>query len=251
MHLKLLSIFILCSLVHAQPAKIQFNGKKVEVNKLCFDSGYVREIVDSNAHSAVAVVKRIQLNLGHQEVFDRNIVLQSSHRFYNRDSKKFEIAHIAECENKIVFNSTAIVAIEKNATTAEAIVYGNLKNHGINDIFNEKWKIYNNFETYLKRHGEKTRFSLEENFSEKISDVDFSSFSDWNDFSKKYMGGEQSGGGSGRVAVSLKYSSKALLRARKKKMHLDRIFNIDTTYENIILNKSILPRSKMFIKKDD
>lgn len=249
MQIKLLMALAVYHLTFAQPAKINFNGSKIEINKVCYDNGFVRESNDSLALSAVPVLKKVKLDLGHKESFEKNLFIQSKHRFYNRDTKKYEIAKINKCNISIMSNAEPIVVINKKASAGEAILYGNLKNHGINDIFNEKWRKFNNFETYLRRNGEKARFSLEENLTDKIEDVDLSSFEEWNDFSKKYIGGEQTGGGTGKVRVTLKFSTKELLRARREKSSLNRLFNINTTYENVILKKEALPRSKMFVKK--
>jgi len=249
MQLKLLMAFALCNLTYAQPAKIDFNGTKKEINKLCFDNGHVREINDSLALTAVPVLKKVNLDLGHKESFKTNEFIQSKYRYYNRDTKKFEIAQIKKCDLSVMSSAEPIEEIEKAATTGEAIVYGNLKNHGINDIFNENWKKFKSFENYLKRNGEEARISLEENLSEKIEEVDLKSYAEWDDFSKKYIGGEQTGGGTGKIRISLKYTTQELLRAKKNKNSLGRLLKIDTTYENVVLKKEALPRSKMFIKK--
>lgn len=251
MYFKLISSLLLCSLTQAQPAKILFNGVKTEIKELCFDRGHIRKIDDLSLESAMPVVKKVRLNLGHGEVFERNQFIQSKYRFYNYDTKKFDVAQIKQCGSSLVKDSKPVNEVDVTATAGEAIVYGNLKNHGINDIFNENWKKYDDFKNYIKRHGEITKVTLSENFSEKIGDIDLTSFSEWNDFSKKYVGGEQSGGGSGRVGFTLRYSSKELLRAKKKKGYLDRLLKLDTTYESVILNNETLPRIKMFVKKRD
>ncbi len=250
MKLQLSIAIIFSTLVFAEVPTIDLNGNPIEIEKLCFDSGYIREINDLQALNISPVIKRVNLNLGHGEVFKKNEIIQSQQRFYNRDNQQYEIAQLKECDISVVSDYSGLEEVERRASTAEAIVYGNLKNYGIDDIFRENWKLYESFEGYLKRGGDKARISLEKNLSFEIQNIDISSYSDWNNFSKKYIGGEQSGGGgSGKIRVSFNMNSGLLVRSRKEKQFLEKVLNLNTTYENVILSKEKLPRAQMFIKE--
>lgn len=249
MYFKMPLLLSLTFLVSAQPAKIIFNGEMTEVQKLCFDSGVVRLKEDTKLLNSLPVVTKINLNLGNGEFYSKNKFIQSQIRFYNRDTTKFEIAKINECEIQINSALEPIKEIDQYASTPEAILYGNLKNYGINDTFNEHWGLYQDLNSYLSRSGESTRISLENNFSEKIENLNLTSFHDWNSLSEDYIGGEQSGGGSGKIRVSLKLSSESLLRNYRDKKYLERVLNLNTKYEKIILNKEKLPRSEMFVSE--
>lgn len=229
--------------------KMELNGLSISVENICFDNGYIREKNDLTAQNIKSVVKKINLDLGHGEYFQKNEVIQSQIRFYNKDSQNFEIAQINECDTPVLGTIPNEIVEDREASIAEAIIYGNLKNHGINDTFYENWSLYKNVEGYLKSEGVKSHITLEKNFSEVIQDIDTSSYTEWNDFSKKYIGGEQSGGGSGKIRISLNMGSDFLKSARKNKDFLNKFLKVDTTYESVVLSKDKLPKSQMFIKE--
>ncbi|EQC45409.1 hypothetical protein [Bacteriovorax sp. Seq25_V] len=249
MKLQVIIVLIFSLSIFAVSPKIDLNGASVAIENVCFDNGFIRERSDLAAQNVSPVIKKINLDLGYGEYFQKNEVIQSQIRFYNRDSQKYEIAQIDECKNSILSKIPNEIVEDREASIAEAIIYGNLKNHGINDTFYENWSLYKDFAGYLNSNGKKSHITLEKNLSEKIESIDPSSYSEWNDFSKKYVGGEQSGGGSGKIRVSLSLDSDFLKRAKKNKDFLNRFLKLDTTYESVILSKDKLPKSQMFIKE--
>lgn len=227
--------------------KINIGENQFEMTSLCFENGFIRLI--NNPFISKPVVERKRIDLENGEFFIENAFTSQQVNFYNRETKKYEIHEFAQCEKNLIhqFASTPIVK-SYTPSAAEAVIYGNLVNHGINDVFQLDWKRYGSLGNYIRYHGEDDRLSMNRDFTVKSASVDWSNFEHWKDFSTIYRGGDRSGGGSDDIAVRFNIDYNKLLRIYKEKRGLSKLFDFETIYEKVIINKKRLPKALMYIK---
>ncbi len=227
--------------------KVTIGFGEYNISTVCFDSGIIR--LKNNFLINRPVVETIKFKLENGETFYKTDFTSQKIRFYNRETKNYENHFIAECSDQLVseFISKPIVK-EVEPSTAQAVIYGNLLNNNINDIFQVEWKRYGSMDNYIRYHGEEDRLYMSKDFSVKSSDVDWSRYDHWRDFSTIYRGGDRSGGGSDDITISFKFDYESLGRLSKKNNKINEWFGFTNTYERVIFERKSLPKSLMFIK---
>lgn len=231
----------------AQTAEITIQKNKYKLSQLCFDNGFIRHRIIPEIRKSVVETQKINLENG--ESFYRNDFISHQIRFYNRDSSKFEISEISQCEDEKILNFISSPTVQEvEPTAAEAVVYGNLLNNDINDIFLLDWKKYGTFENYLRYQGEDDRLSMSKDFSLKSQSIDWSNYDHWKEFSTIYRGGDRSGGGSDDITVRFNLDHESLKRMSKEKTGVNKLLGIRSIYDRVVKEGIKLPKSLMWIK---
>lgn len=227
--------------------KINIGESQFEMTSLCFENGFIRLI--NNPFISKPVVERKRIDLENGEFFIENAFTSQQVNFYNRETKKYEIHEFAQCEKNLIhqFASTPIVK-SYIPSAAEAVIYGNLVNHGINDVFQLDWRRYGSLRNYIRYFGEDDFLTMNKDFSDKSASVDWSNFSHWKDFSSTFRGGDRSGGGSDDITVRFRIDSSSLLRMSKEEKGLNKFLGTQSTYDRVIKVKKRLPKALMYIK---
>ncbi len=232
--------------------KINLKNNYYRVSELCYEQGFVRpkdEVLGESEY--LPTVRLEEIDLGNQRVFKRYLLIAPNYNYYNPISQKYEDYQIKECDNFILGAQNKEFIYHRTASPAEAVFYANLINHKIDNSLLEKWPYYqSSLNDYIDSNLESAKVELTTLPAEKELPLQLDNYNTWKSEYDKLIGGEQSGGGSGRVKINLRMSPEDFKRVRAQGSGLENALGLRSIYQKVVNDEVKLPKSKAFISKE-
>lgn len=230
--------------------KIEIKGEFYRASELCFEQGYVRSKY-SDTFKRAFTAERLILENG--KIFTRYELIPAKFHYYNPILKTYVDYEIEECQSTTIQDKDAKSSQwnTRPANPAEALFYGNLLNHSIENSILEKWPSNKqNINQYEASELETARIEFQSVENPQIESNQWQKYEAWLDQTSQLIGGEQSGGGSGRVFVNLRMSASDLRRVRVESSKFENLLGLKSLYKRVIEDEEKLPFSKVSIRRE-
>ncbi len=232
--------------------KIKMRLTSLRVSELCFEQGYVRARDERLAQiEHIPAISVEELLISDQRTFHRYRFIAPTGEYYNPLSKQVETYNIKECSEFILNPYNKETILQRKASPAEAVFYSNLLNHNISNSYFESWSnAKEGLTDYIESELEEAKIELISTRTEMDYPLEFGQYEVWKSQFERVIGGEQSGGGSGKVLINLKMSADDLKRIRKGNSKLEDIFGLKSIYQKVVNDEIKLPKSKIYVTKE-